>query len=219
VFAATSFYIPHESNYTISFGCKINGAVCTNNTNCNITIRYPNSSFLINNKITRNLNNSIFEFNLEDNQTTPKGEYTSTVVCFSGGYNGTDSFIYEVNPPGIRPTEQRTESITRSIYFMFGIGILLFVAFLFASSSPPVKWTFFIFSILFFLTGLNIILVGLQDEVVNPKLENLFDGLTAISFLFYWFCAFILILMWFLTFISTWILKNNLKNLKRYGLA
>jgi len=94
-----------------------------------------------------------------------------------------------LNPAGIEPTSQRTDSTTRSIYFIFGIALLLFLAFFFTKQAVPVKWTVFIFAIIFFLIGINIIFVSLQDEIVNPKLETFFSGFTVISWYFYYFAA------------------------------
>jgi len=70
-----------------------------------------------------------------------------------------------------------------------------------------------------FLIGINLILVSLQDEVVNPRIEGFFDGFTVISFIFYWFAAGLLIIMWFFTMLNTWIQKKNMNNLRKQGLA
>jgi len=102
---------------------------------------------------------------------------------------------------------------------MLIVAVLLFLAFLFVNSAPPVKWTYFAVSILFFLISINLIFVSLQDETINPKLETFFDAFTAISWYFYWFIAFLLILMWGFTFMQTWIMNKNLANAKKYGLA
>ena len=212
-------FVQEDTNYSIRFTCELDDAICPSGTLCNVSIQSPNSSVLIPEGETVNVGGARYEYNLTERETEVKGEYFTTVECWTPSTNGTSNFIYEVNSAGIRPTQQRTSAVTRSIYFMFGIGIVLFLVFAFAKLSPPMKWTFFIFSIMFWLIGINILFVGLQDEVVNPKLENLFDSLVGLSFIFLWFCGGLLIIIWGFAFINTWIFKKNLQNAQRYGIA
>jgi len=214
--ADTAFFIKKATNYSLKISCENSGIDCSASASCNISIDYPNSTMMISNLSMTNLNNGRFQYNLSENLTSTNGEYTARVNCNDGGAGDISNFIYEVNPAGIRPSDQKTESITRGIYFILIIGVLFFIAFLFTKQSTPAKWTFFSLAMMFFLITLNILFVGLQTEVVNPKLENFFDGFTAISWYIFWFIAGLLILMWFFTFIQTWILKKNLKNMRRY---
>jgi len=217
--SAQAFCVPEDTNYSIRFLCEINDAVCTGNAVCNISITYPNSSSLAQAQAADLIGDSTYEYNLTANDTGTKGDHQARIRCFDGSLNGSSSFIYHVNPTGICSTEQKNDSMNVSIGFMFGIGIILFVGFLFVKNKPPVKWTFFMFSIIFFLIGINLILVSLQDEVVNPRIEGFFDGFTVISFIFYWFAAGLLIIMWFFTMLNTWIQKKNMNNLRKQGLA
>jgi len=210
-----AFYVEKNTNYSIQFSCNIDGSMCSNEASCNATI--TNTTTLMADVATSNLLNARFEHNITNNETATPGEYTLKIDCVDGNSNGTSTIIYEVNGAGIRSSEQRTQALSRSIYFIFGIGILLFIAFLFASQSVPAKWTFFIFSVLFFLIGINILFIGLQDEGINPRLENFFDGFTVISWYFYWFAAGLLIIIWAFTFFNTWFYKKNLRNVQRFG--
>jgi len=216
VTAADSFIVPQSSIYDLKVSCAKDGGLCSATALCNITVNYPNSSILVDNQIMTNLDNGYFNYTLNDNQTSVKGEYNGRAWCVDTGVNDTQTFTYSVNPTGIRPTESRTESVTRSVYFIFGIGSLLFVAFLF-TKKPPIKWTYFIFAIIFFLIALNTLFISMQDEVINPKLETFFSSFTVISFYFYWFAAGLLILMWVFTFLNTMLLKKNLDNVRRFG--
>ena len=191
---------------------------CANCTFVNISsVLYPNSTEALG-EVLMTKNNT--KYNHTFCNTNTSGEY---IVNGFGDVDGTNTiFAYDfvVNPTGIPATESRTNSLTRSVYFIFGIGILLFgsfIFFFFYKKSPPVTWTFFIFSIIFFLIGLNIISVTLADEVVNPRLETFFDNFSAISWYFYYFSAGVLIIMWILTFMNTWIYQKNLRNAQKYG--
>jgi len=217
--AETSFYVPQNSNYSIRFNCEIDNSICSDSAECNVSIYYFNSTPLFKEGITTNFGNGEFERNLSVTQTSSTGEYKLNLVCYDGGVNGSSTTYYEVNPSGIRSSQERTNAITRAVYFMLVIAVLLFISFLFFSKSTPVKWTYFVLSILFFLISINLIFTSLQDETINPKLETFFSGFTAISWYFYWFVAVMLILIWGFTFINTWIYKKNLANAKKYGLA
>lgn len=214
-----AFNVPRGENYSLKFSCNIDGSMCTNDADCNITIDYPNSTFLLKDTQASMIKNAEFLYNLTKNNTRIPGEHRLKIDCIDGNLNGTSTIFYQVNAAGIRSTEERTNTISRSVYFIFIIGILFFLAFLFTKDSPPIKWTFFILTILFWLISLNLLFVSLQDEVVNPKLINFFDGFTVISWYFYWFAGGLLAIIWFFAFLNTWIFKKNMRNAKRYGLA
>lgn len=218
--SGSSFYIPQNTNYSIKFNCEIDGAVCSDTADCNVSIDYPNTTNLIVNQIADLISNGRYNYSLTSSQNSVVGEdYTLTMVCYDGDVNGSQTVNYGINPSGIRPSGERTDSMTRSIYFIFIIGILLFIGFLFTKQSIPVKWTFFVFAIIFFLIGINIVFVSLQDEIINPRLDTFFSGFTALSWYFYWFAGGLLAIMWFFTFFNTWIFKKNMENARRYGLA
>ena len=213
----TAFYIPQYENYSIKVSADIDGARLSGLGACNISINYLNSTPLVSDGIMTNLNNGYFNYTLTSSDTDIGGEYFSRIECSDSGMNDTSVFIYEVNPTGIRPSDQKTASITRSIYFVFGLGILFFIAFLFYKGTTPMKWTFCILSFIFFLIGLNVLFVGLQDEVVNSRLISFFDNFTAVSFIMYWFLAGILIIMWFFTIWQTIVYKQNMDRIARFG--
>lgn len=218
--AETSFFVKKDNSYNLTFVCEDSRqqmSICSGTTTCNITIHSPSSIILIDNDEATNMNNGKFYYQLNENQTNISGEYQAFVGCSNSGLNSSTNFIYEVNPTGIRPSDQKTTPISIAIYFTLILAILLFVGFLFVKQKPPVKWTFFIFAIFFFLITLNILFVGLQNAVVNPRLESFFDSFTAISFYVYWFLAGILAIMWFLSFLQTYLYNKNMKNFERFG--
>lgn len=161
-------------------------------------------------------------------KTGTKYNYTFCNANYSGiyivnGYGDVDgvttvyAYDFEVNPQGIPSTEQRSRALSTSVYFMFGIAILLFIGFMFLNTSPPVKWTFFIVSVVFFIIGLNLITINVTDEVVNPRLESFLDTFLGICIYFYWFAAGLLILLWLFTFLNTWLYQKNMSALSRFG--
>lgn len=215
--AETDFFVKRSDFYDLKINAVIDGSRLSSSGTCNITISYPNATIMVDDAVMTNLNNGFFNYTLNSTQTTPNGEYTARAECIDSNINGTSTFIYEVNPTGIRPSDQKSSAINRGIWYPFIIASLLFLAFLFVKADVPVKWTFFGISVIFFLISLNILFVDLQDQVVNPALESFFDGFTAISWIFYWFVGGLLIIMWAFTFLNTWLFKKNLEATRRFS--
>lgn len=183
---------------------------------CNISVYSPNNTELVDfQPMSNNFENH--NYSLNPALLNVSGTYTYDMTCTTGLSNQTDSFEFLVNPTGIEPSDSRTASITRGIYVLFGASIIFFIAFMFMPVKLPLKMTFFIFAFLFFLTALNLISVSLVDEVVNPRLEAFFDGYTAIYFVLFWFASGLLIFIWMFTFLNTIIMKQNERNLQRFG--
>jgi len=178
---------------------------------CTMSIFYPNGTSMVKNDAGTNVNGYC---NYPINQSV-LGIYGVEMVFTDTTNFGRSTFEFEVNPQGIVPSDSRTSAITRSIFFVFGIGVLLFLAFLFIKESTPTKLTFLVLSIIFFLIGLNLVSVSLVDEVINPKLIDFFDSFTAISFYLYWFLGGLLALMWAFTFLNTYLYKKNLEAFRR----
>lgn len=97
---------------------------CSANTPCQININYPNSSNLVKNG-SMTFNEQFYNFSLNHTETSPVGEYASTVSCQGTAEDGFATFTYEITKTGTKPTTAQ--------------GILYFVAvmvcgFLFALS-------------------------------------------------------------------------------------
>ena len=188
---------------------------CASCTYVNISSVTNRTSTIISNIEMTDFGNG--EWRYEFCNTSNSGRYD---VRGMGDVNGVDSSFatyFLVTPSGVEANESRTAATTRSIYFLFTIAVLLFIAFLFVNAKPPIKWTFFLVSMMFFLQAVNILFVGLQDEVVNPKIEGYFSFLTASSFILFWFAFGLIFIIWFLTFFQTMLLKKNKIKTEKFG--
>jgi hypothetical protein len=161
-------------------------------------------------------NDNYFNYTLNSNQTAINGEYSVLVTCQGSTY-GFSTYSFEINPIGIRASDQRAVAVSRSIYIMFGVAILFFLAFLVYNSNPSIKWSFGIIAFTMFLIALNVMFISLQDEVVNPKLETFFSSFVAISYYMYWFAGGMFLTVWTLTFFNTYFYKKNQQAIARYG--
>lgn len=208
--------LPQNQTAQICHAVRVNDGI-DSGVECNITISYSsNKSKLIDfqpmdNEVDR------FCYNLTGAQTTIKGIYDYEITCAApNGNNETMDFFYTVNLGGVESSQQRTDAITRSIYFIFGIGIILFLGF-FLTKNFPIKWTYFLLSLLFFLIAVNITFISLQDEVVNPTMENLFSFFTTVSFILYRFIAFLIGAIWIVTIFVTIFVKIKDSKARRFA--
>lgn len=206
---------PQGSDIDIKHPVRVDGYLGTG-VLCNISVMYPNGTLLVDFKPMTD-NGDYFNYTLNSSKTTIKGDYTYCITCQASsiGSNQTSCFNFLINLGGVDPSQQRTDTTSLSIYFMFGLGILLFIGFIF-SSKPPVRYTFFLGALLFFLIAINMIFISLQDEVINSKVEGFFSFFTSISFIFYWFIGSLIFLIWIITFIVNIMKTMEVKKRARY---
>lgn len=188
---------------------------CANCTYVNITsVQSPDGTLYLENVP---MTQSGFRYNYSFCNSNQTGRYVVNGVGDDDGLNDVFSYDFYITNTGITPSDQRSDAINIGVYFFFIIGAILFMASFILNNSKPVKWTFFVFSIIFWVAALNIISINLTDQDVNSNLETFFDSFTAISFYFYWFAGGLLALMWIFTFFNTWIYKKNLRAAQKYG--
>lgn len=207
---------PQNSEIDLKVPVRVNGFV-SSGVLCNVSVFYPNKSLLIDFKQMTDKGN-YFNYTLTSSQTTLKGDYSYCVTCqaSSVGLNQTECFPFTINLGGVASSQERTDTTSRSIYFIFGIAIILFIGF-FYSQKTPVKITFILMALLFMLIAINLIFLSLQDEIVNPRLESFFSFFTATSFIMYWFIGILLGVIWIITFIINIMSSMEVKKQKKYG--
>ena len=178
------------------------------------TITLPNktSPLIINANMT-SLGGGAFQYNFS--QTNNSGTYDACGI--SDGCDKTFCRHFIINPAGVESSDSRTAVVGRAVWFLFAISIILFIAFLFVKSKPSVKWTFFLISMMFFLQAISILFTGMQDEVVNPKIEGYFSFLATSSFILFWFAFGILAVLWIITTFQTILFNKAQKKREKYG--
>ena len=213
--AVPNLYFKQNVSANLSIPCVFNDSQCSNTASCNYSIYDPDN--IEYRSLTEVIVDSNSSFLIEDIDTTTYGTYRVNMYCEDQGIYGSNTIEYFVNLLGIESTDSRTETLKTSIYFFFVLGVLLFCGFLFLNLSMPYRLTFLIFSLIFLLAGLNVLTVSVADEGVNPRLATFFDTFTAITYVFYWFAAGLLIIMWAFTFLNTWICKINMDRFNNFG--
>ncbi len=182
-------------------------ADCTYN---NITtIISSNSTVLLSGQIP--MTKSGTEYNHTFCNTTQSGKYTVNGIGDIGGTKTIWAYDFSVNPTGIEPSDQRTNALTRGIYFFFVLGIVCFILAVVLAIPLPYRLSIFTVGAMLVLICVNIIFVSLKNEVVDPKLANLFSFITVISFYIFWFLLALLLIIWIITFFITFLDKKKLK--------
>ncbi|HEX9804498.1 MAG TPA: hypothetical protein VGA67_02355 [Candidatus Dojkabacteria bacterium] len=183
---------------------------------CNISVYNPHNTTLLVNFLGMTNSGDYFNYTLNTSQTTTKGIYNYDITCESAGLNATNSFQFLINLGGTEPTEQRTSSQTRTIAIFFVLGILSFIAIFFVKMFP-IKITMFLIMIWFFLIGINLTYLSIQDELVNTSMEGFFSFFLVVAFYSNYFIFISIAIIWILTFFTTFLEKKRQKKEDRYG--
>lgn len=83
----------------INLPCTINGALCSNLAECQLSIIYPNGTVMVN-KQNMTQNSGVFVYPLNSNQTSALGEYEMPVTCCDGSACGVRHLTFTITPNG-----------------------------------------------------------------------------------------------------------------------
>jgi len=213
IVSASSTY-QQSTDIDIKHPVRIDGAI-PSNTVCNITIYYPNNSLMVDfQPMTEQ--SSYFNYTLSSALTGTKGIYNYDILCTNGSLSSSESFEFLINLGGIEPSTSRTDASTRSILIFCGLAILSFIGFLF-SKKFPVKASLFLIMIWLVLSALSISFISIQDEVLNPSVENFMSFFLVASFYINWFIFAFIILIWGVTFFVNIFEFKKQKRREKYG--
>lgn len=150
--------------------CFNNNTYCSATSECNITVKNPTQTILVNNQIMTN-QNSFHNYTLNIANTTSVGVYESTIICIDGTDKGYDTFNFKITSDGT------LQSIAKSVMY---IALLFIVVILFLIC------VYFTFN----LDGKNIYDVGGEVLKVNIMKYVKF-GLFFVSYLFFIFITYL----------------------------
>jgi len=208
-----------DTNVTFQKTCTNNlGATCSSSGLCNISIRYPNSSIMVDNINMTNNNNGIFSVDLTQENITTLGEHNWDMFCCDAGSCDEGHGSFKVTTSGFEVDESNSLIFLISIGFLIVLSIVTFLGFAKLDAKPQAKYSFLIVSSMLFLAALNLISIVINDSLLNNKIASFFDTFTSISFLFYWFGFGLLAILWFITILNTILFKQKLKKEQMFGL-
>jgi hypothetical protein len=180
--------------------------------NNNITIFYPNTSKLIDNRLM-SIGKGFANYTLTATQTNITGEYL-VYVDGDGETDYHDSFV--ISAHGEEVSTAAAETITRGIYVLLVIAILFFIGF-YWNKEPVWKWTFFLLGIMFLIVTLNLVSISIHNYSLETDVFNVFDKIGAISYYMIWFVGGLLLMIWILKVLATLAERRNMAAAQRVG--
>ncbi len=155
------FNAPINENLSVCETCRVEGAVCDASYSCNVTILYPDQTFLIDQQPMTD-NGSYFCYDLNVTQTSLNGLYQSTVDCSNSTLFGSNTFFYRITPGGTPPvSDGQGLVLLGSILLMLVVsGVMIFLGF--KSSQPAATLGFIGFAVL-----LLVFSIGFTLNVLN----------------------------------------------------
>lgn len=204
-----------ESLGTFKVGTNVNIIqTCSNCSFVNLTkVQYPNSTIEI-------IGISMTKKGTDYNYTFSKTSEIGTYIVSTCGDVDTEltciSYDFEINAIGFKSTDSRSDAANRGVYFLFRLAALLFMGFLFVQK-PIFKWTFFLFSILFLVMGINIISITIYNDIGNTQIGAVFDQIGAASYIIYWLVFGLLFFMWILGTIASIADKKRMRQAEQVG--
>ncbi len=157
IVSAATYKQSEELNLKVP--CINNNTFCSESSTCNITILNPNSSNLIYGQAMEN-SATYFNYTLTPSQTSIIGEYTTTVVCLDGSFNGHSIFTYNINPTGKAPSETAGSfAIATLIAFLTAAGIAFLIGHSFKQEDQ--QWYHLTLRAIFYMFSLGFAALGI----------------------------------------------------------
>ncbi len=193
-----------ELNLKIPF--EVNGSTASSSAMCNISIDYPDGSYLKDNATMTNLNNGDFNITLLETELINLGYYDWRMFCCDGVKCAAGYDSFEITPSGndaINSGEGMTLLLSIGSILIF--AILLFI-FSFKVSSFPAKVIFMGLSLTFFIVVLLFSMVSLGQ--ILGGYSTLIDSYSS----FFWVALFLFFLVFI--FLMLCLLKRSIELFK-----
>jgi len=129
----SSFTYKQSTELDFKETCTRNGVICNSTSLCNVSIKYPDNSYLVENGVMTNKNNGDFNYTLNSSQMSSIGTYNWDMYCCQATDCGEGHGAFEVNPIGVDLTTSKS-----IIYIiLFAILIFFFIIILFGIFKIP----------------------------------------------------------------------------------
>ncbi len=140
----------------LKFPFEVNGTMPTAAATCNVSVKYPNSTYLVDNQAANNLGSGEFNITIGADNVTETGEHEWVAYCCDGIQCAAGSGSFNVNPTGKVQGSILDNTMFLVLLFM---GIILIIFGMVTSFA----WMGFIGSIMFLLSGINTMIYGFND--------------------------------------------------------
>lgn len=200
--------------FTFQKGQNVSLIQIANATQCNITsiIYSPNSTTLLSDLVMTKRGVE-FNYTFLQNYTQSVGRYIVSGECDHIVW----AYDFDINIDGVYSTQEKTDTTNTGVYFLFGIGALLFIGFLFIEK-PIFKWSFFLVSILFIVIGINVVAISIYNDLGDTPMGNIFDQIGAGCYYMYYLIGGLFLFIWVLTTIASIADRKRMKQAEDAGL-
>lgn len=206
--SAQTYKVNEELDLKVPF--EVNGSVPSSDAWCNVSIQYPNSSYVRNNNLSTNLNNGDFNITLSSSELNVEGEYKWVASCCDGYQcaRGYDYFI--LTPSGFEIDSGKAIGLFGSLILIILIGIL-FLVIAIRSEKTITKFSFYSFSVIIFIMAILYTVIIIQQTLFG--FDSILTGIESFwfvmkSLLTVGIVAFFIIV--FLIMLKLWKIKRGL---------
>lgn len=123
-----------KDSIDIKIPFEVDGEAASSSATCNLSIQYPNSTYLISDGSMTNLENGEFNYTLSTTETNLLGQYNWVAYCCDGTKCAAGYDSFELTPSG---TEL---SIAQGIIYVIFLIIAFFIFWICIYGSFKIKW-------------------------------------------------------------------------------
>lgn len=175
--------------YDLKVPFEVNGSIASSNAWCNVSINYPNGTYLKMNASMLNQNNGDFNITLSGKELNNIGEYEWRAFCCDGGECAAGYGEFEITPSGFDAINSgEGQVLLFSIGFISILGILFFI-FSFKVVFFPAKVILMGLALIFFVVVLLFITIMLSQ--ILGGFETIIGGYSS----FFWVALFLFFLV------------------------
>ena len=177
VIGSTLIY-KQNTQVDIKVPCTFDGHPCSSAAYCNLTLKYPNGTYYINNQVATNLANGEFNYTLP--RANILGDYDGRMSCSQSGNNGTEVFTLRLTPSGAdKITSGEGIGLVISLIVMILVCIFLFVMSM-RIQSPFGKFALIVLASIFLLIIVLYSVVSVEQTL--GVFSNIVEGYSTFYF-------------------------------------
>lgn len=150
--SAADFTFPYQTDSIFSIACDVDGAPCPVTTSCNLSLRAPDNTLVLNAEPMSIQANGDAEYTIDGTNITEIGTYTARVSCAYGALTSTRTYSIEVNATG--------DDRGMGLFIILAIASILVIAVAIIAQNEYIG---FLGGALFVVTGIYAMVYGIGD--------------------------------------------------------
>lgn len=144
-----------------------------------------------------------YSFNVIGSNFSKADIFYYNIQCNNSANGGYNSGYITITNSGLDIDEVRIKMLIFIIGLFVLTGLFLLILGILKKDLLPIKSTFIIIGGILLLVGFNFASITMLEINTNPNIENFFEVINSLAIYAYYFAAFLLILIWIITFVVT----------------